>query len=67
MANFTAHPKIVCMTYFQHFTFSMGFSFFFMKKSLHAFIHAFIPSLYITSSSDSVNEIEDKLKNAGCE
>jgi len=45
----------------------MGLSFFFMKKSLHAFIHAFIPSLYITSSSDSVKEIEDKLKDAGCE
>ena len=63
---FTALPKNVCMTYFQHFIFSMKLSFHYCLYSYKAFVHAIIPSLYITSSSDSVKEIEDVLKEAGC-
>lgn len=63
---FTAHPKNVCMTYFQHFIFSMKLSFHYFLYAYKATVHAIIPSLYITSSSDSVKEIEDILKEAGC-
>jgi hypothetical protein len=63
---FTNHPKSVCMSYFEHLKFSFLFGVFFLKKSCQAFIHAFFPNLYITSTSDSVKQIEDELKNAGC-
>lgn len=66
MNIFTAHPKNVCMSYFQHFTFSMNLSFSYLLYSYKAFVHGFIPALYITSSSDSVKEIENKIKYAGC-
>ena len=66
ISNFTSHPKKVCMTYFQHFTFSIELSFSYLIYSYKAFIHAFIPNLYITSSSDSIKEIENKIKEVGC-
>jgi len=64
--RFTDHPKAVCMNYFQHFSFSIGLSFYFFKKSIQALIHSVYPNLYITSSSDVPKELEDKFSNVGC-
>ena len=64
--NFTNHPKSVCMTYFQHFKFSLGLSLYFFKKSIQSFIHAVYPSYYITSSSDVQKELSIIFKDVGC-
>ena len=64
--NFTNHPKSVCMTYYQHFKFSLGLSSYFFKKSLQSIIHAIYPNYYITSSSDVPKELSSIFKDVGC-
>lgn len=60
------HPKEVCMTYWQHARLSFNFSYMFLKASKEAFIHAIYPDKYITSTTDTVNEIKDILEKSGC-
>lgn len=60
------HPNNVCMTYFQHMNFSLTLSYIMFTSSCKAVVHAFIPSLFITSSSDAVNKMDYLLKNSGC-
>ena len=60
------HPSNVCMTYLQHMKLSIELSSLFFIGSIKAFIHAFIPDIYITSSSDLVNTANQKMKKAGC-
>ena len=60
------HPAKVCMTYFEHFKLSMGFSITFAVASFHAFIHAIIPDIYIASTTNTVNMVQEKIKNSGC-
>ena len=61
-----SHPKEVCMSYTQHFWFSMSLSRRFAIGSIQAFIQALIPDLYITSSSDLILEIQEDMSKVGC-
>ena len=61
-----SHPKNVCMTYTEHMKFSLQLSKDFFIGSFKAFIHAFYPDAYITSTTDILNEMQEKLDNAGC-
>ena len=63
---FYKHPNSVCMTYFQHFKFSLYLSFYFAKKSIQSFIHAVFPNTYITSSSNVQKELCIVFKDVGC-
>jgi len=60
------HPNNVCMTYMQHFWFSMSLCLRFAIGSIQAFIHALLPDYYITSSSDLVREIQYDISKIGC-
>ena len=60
------HPAKVCMTYFEHFKLSMGFSITFAVASFKAFVHAIIPDIYIASTTNTVNMVQEKIKNSGC-
>lgn len=60
------HPRKVCMTYFQHFRFSMYLCTLFFKGTFFAFIHSFLPDFFITSSSDTVNNIQHLIRESGC-
>ena len=60
---FFNHPRKVNMTYTKHMFTSLNMSHTFMKSSIKAFIHAFIPSLYETSSTDTIKELSKKIKN----
>ena len=64
--SFFNHPNSVCMSYFKHMTFSLSLSIDFAIGSLKAFVHAFLPNAYITSSTDLNKELTEKLKNSGC-
>ena len=64
--SFFKHPAKVCMTYKQHFIFSMGISKQFLEGSYKALVHAIIPDIYITSTSDIVKNVNHKLENSGC-
>ena len=63
---FTDHPNSVCMSYIQHFKFSFGLSFYFLKKSFQSLLHAVYPACYITSSSDVPKELSIKFEHVGC-
>lgn len=60
------HPRSVCMTYFEHFRLSMGFSLKFTLAAYQAFIHAIMPDIYITSTSDVLSDIQHILEKSGC-
>ena len=60
------HPKNVCMTYLTHMKLSLYFSYTLFIGSVKAFVHAFIPDVYITSTSDLSNELYKVLKSSGC-
>lgn len=60
------HPAQVCMTYTEHMKLSLEFSFIFLKASATALTHAFIPDVFITSTSDTVKIVEKKIKESGC-
>lgn len=64
--SYFSHPNSVCMTYFNHAKLSFTFSLILFKSSIQAFIHALIPSMYITSTSDTVTKIKEMLSNVGC-
>jgi hypothetical protein len=63
---FCKHPKNVCMTYWQHFTFSMKIAAIFLQGYVKAFIHAIFPDIYITSTTELVHFIQEELKSVGC-
>ena len=60
------HPAQVCMTYSQHFLFSMKMATMFVWASYTAVVHAFLPDLYTTSTTDTVDYINDQIKLVGC-
>ena len=55
------HPNSVCMTYFQHCKLSFGFGVQFLLGSFKAFVHAFIPSMCITSTTDLIEDVKSQL------
>lgn len=60
------HPGKVCMTYFQHFKFSMEMSKHLFIGSWKAFVHSIHPDIYITSTSDCVKLVSKRLNESGC-
>ena len=65
MFSFT-HPKAVCMSYFQHFWFSMYLARRFAMGSIKAIVHAILPDYYVTSSSDLIEDVKADMSKAGC-
>ena len=61
-----SHPAQVCMTYLEHMKLSLELSSLFFIGSIKALIHAFIPDICITSSTDTVNFAREKMSKAGC-
>ena len=64
--SYFQHPQKVCMSYFQHCCFSLKLAHYFMVATLKAIVHAFLPNMFITSSSDHVTKIKELLENSGC-
>jgi len=60
------HPTDVCMTYLEHMRLSLELSSLFFVASFKALIHAFIPDIYITSSTDTVYLAKQKMSKASC-
>jgi len=58
---FVTHPSSVNLTYFQHFTLSLSFGLSLSIASFKAFIHAIFPFIFITSTTDTIYDIENKL------
>jgi hypothetical protein len=55
------HPSKVCMTYLEHMKLSLELSSIFFIGSLKAILHAFIPDVCVTSSTDTVRIANEKM------
>ena len=64
--NFLNHPKEVCMNYHSHFVFSFKLSIVLLTAATKALVHAFIPSFYVTSTTDTIAYIDNEIKTNGC-
>ena len=66
MYSYWSHPNQLCMSYITHARGSLYYSWLLFTGSIGAFIHAFIPSVCITTTSDTVKNINNLLLNSGC-
>ena len=55
------HLDEVNMSYIDHLKFSLGLSKIFLESSVKAIIHALLPDIFITSSTDSIKLLNDKM------
>ena len=60
------HPKSVCLTYYQHFCFSINVTKKLFIGSIKSFIHAIYPDIFITTTSDLLIELKNEMNNIGC-
>tara|TARA_Y100000992_G_scaffold301646_2_gene273094 strand:+ start:843 stop:1040 length:198 start_codon:yes stop_codon:yes gene_type:complete len=60
------HPQNVCMTYTSHLKFSFYLSYTFAKASICALIHGIYPDVFITHSSDTLQQLNREIKKVGC-
>ena len=60
------HPKNVCLTYTEHFKFSMYLSYKFAIASVCAIVHAIHPDMLVTHSSDTITELLEEMNKIGC-
>ncbi len=60
---FNKHPKENNLTYFQHAVGSLSLSANFLIASFQAFIHAFFPFIFETTSTDTIKYIQSFLNN----
>lgn len=60
------HLKDVCLTYPEHFKFSLFLSIEFAKASFFAFVHALFPFLFTTHSSDTIKYLKEEMSKIGC-
>ena len=60
------HPQSVCMSYLGHCMFSLKLARYLAVGSMKAVVHAFFPSLYITSSSDLLVTMKEDMSKIGC-
>ena len=60
------HLQDVCLSYYEHMCFSLYLSKEFFLSSVQAVVHAFIPSFYVTSSSDMVERVTMEMAQIGC-
>lgn len=67
MLVFFAHPAEVCMTYAEHWLFSMRMAQLFTTAALKSAVHAFVPSAFAKSSTDAVRCADALLAAAGCQ
>ena len=64
--SYFQHPQAVCMSYFEHCMFSLKLARYFAVGSLKAVVHAFLPNMYITSSSDLLVTVKEDMAKIGC-
>ena len=55
------HLEEMKMGYFEHMFISLHYAFILLLSCIKAFIHAFIPDIYVTSTSECIVEINKEL------
>ncbi len=57
------HLEKMNMNYFEHMFISLNYALILFISFIKAVIHAFIPDIFVTSTSECINEINIKLNN----
>ena len=57
----STHLDEMKMGYFEHMYISLHYAFILLLSCIKAFIHAFIPDIYVTSTSECIVEINKEL------
>ena len=65
--SYFSHPNNVCMSYIKHWSISMYYASRMFFGSIKAVIHAFVPILYKTSTTNVAKDINNTIKNTGCD
>ena len=60
------HPNENCLSYIEHAQLSLTLSGKLFVGSVKAFIHAFVPEAFKTSTSELVKELQYIIDNSGC-
>ena len=55
------HLREMKMNYFEHMIISLNYAFILLISCIKALIHSFIPDLFVTSTSECILEINNKL------
>ena len=66
MYSYFKHPQAVCMSYYAHCMFSLKLARYFAVGAVKALIHAFLPTVFITSSSDLILKVKADMEAIGC-
>jgi hypothetical protein len=66
LEDILTHPKEVCLSYYEHLCLSLNLSYILYKGSIKAIIHAILPFVYIKSTTNLINEIDNILKKNKC-
>ena len=64
--SLTKHPNSNGMGYFKHMYYSLKFAVMLLIASVKAVIHALLPFLFTTSTSDVIRDISKIQKGMGC-
>tara|TARA_B110000046_G_scaffold78546_1_gene86621 strand:+ start:1033 stop:1218 length:186 start_codon:yes stop_codon:yes gene_type:complete len=54
------------MTYLEHWRFSLWLALRFAHASFESIVHAFLPDVFVSSSSHNVHVIDAAIRAAGC-
>jgi len=60
------HPENVCMTYLNHFLFVLEMTWYLGVGCVKSLARAFIPDIFVTSTSETVTHIQYRLSQVGC-
>lgn len=63
MFFYSNHLNIMNMTYFEHMLVSLNYALILFLSCIKAIIHAFIPDIFTTSTSECIREINIKINN----
>ena len=66
MNTWFEHPEKVCMDYSTHAAFSLKLAYLLAVGSAKAVVHAVLPDMYVSSTSDVVQEVQKELRRSGC-
>lgn len=64
--SLTKHPNSNGMGYFKHMYYSLKFAIMLFIASIKAILHALLPFLFSTSTSDVIRDIDKIQKSIGC-
>lgn len=63
MFFYSNHLNIMNMTYFEHMLVSLNYALILFLSCIKAIIHAFIPDIFTTSTSECIREINIKINH----